>query len=95
MVQSTKGVVDAKKIIEKLNMPVYLQEDAIREAWLAERDGRDVEAWLKYWLEQKELERAEPAMLYVDPALLDGRLMEDGEDGMYYDQYHGYVRDDV
>lgn len=85
----------AKEIISELNIPEHLWEDAIREIWFAERDGRDVRAWLKYWLEQKELEEnGEEFIQFIDPDILDQRAWEE-DNGLHYDQYHGYVRDDV
>jgi len=93
---------DARALIKEFKVPDYLYDDALREIWIVEQEGRDVRAWLKYWLEQKEIELADREFLvYVDPNMLDQRSLEGNIDSevdnpaLRYDQYEGYVRDDV
>ena len=72
------------------NVSPELWKVAQREAKIAKSQGRDVLAWLKYWKEQHE---PKPTVQYIDPAILDSRLLET-DSGLHYENYHGWTTDD-
>ena len=76
-------------IFENIEPDLWI--DAIREAQTVKNQGRDVITWLKYWNEQQE---PQPVVVYVDPATIDGRYLENVS-GQRYNNYQGWRNDDI
>jgi hypothetical protein len=89
------------RVVKSKKIPRKHRPDLEREAARAVGLGYEVEAWLYYWWEKEKNRVRQEKIIFVDPHILDNRLLggvddERGDDmGRHRDSYHGWIPDDV
>jgi len=88
------------KIAHSLHIPSNLMEDAIQEGWVAHLSGERIQTALNRWWKHERLHyqrehSVDPEHIEVGVYGYEENGIREDDLGLQYDQYNGWVPDDI